>query len=189
MRRFLLAFALCCLYLLPPAAGAQSARVTRIEPLINDGQLLLDADIAFTLGSELTEVAQKGVPLYFTADLRIVRPRWWWFDETVVSTTQTWRIQYNALTQQWRTGSADLSMPASSLSEALDLVRHIRAWPIGVTDMFTPGTTYHGRLRLRLDTSRLARPFQVDAINSHAWSLTTPWKDFDFSISAAARRN
>ncbi|MGS1118284.1 DUF4390 domain-containing protein [Castellaniella sp. UC4442_H9] len=189
MLRTLLVFTLCCLCLLPPALYADQAQVVRIEPQLRDGQLLLDADIEFTLGSELADAAEKGVPLYFTADLHIVRPRWWWFDETIVSSDQTWRIQYNALTQQWRIGMGDLSMPATSLDEALDLVRHIRGWPVGPADLFDPDTQYHGRLRLRLDTSRLARPFQVDALNSNTWSLTTPWKDFTFSISAAAPRD
>ncbi|HEX7387062.1 MAG TPA: DUF4390 domain-containing protein [Castellaniella sp.] len=191
MYRILSALALCCLCLLssPVVYAEQPAQVTRIDPILHDGQLLLDADIAFTLKSELRNAAEKGVPLYFTADLRIVRPRWWWFDETIVSTDQTWRIQYNALTQQWRIGTGDLSIPATSLDEALDLVRHIRGWPIAPTNLFAQGIRYQGQLRLRLDTSRLARPFQVDALNSNTWSLTTPWKDFDFSISAATHHD
>ncbi|CAM5213312.1 hypothetical protein CDEF62S_05759 [Castellaniella defragrans] len=189
MLRILSVLALCCLCVLPLALHAeQPAQVTRIEPILHDGQLLLDADVSFSLSDELKDAAEKGVPLYFTADLRIVRPRWWWFDETIVSTDQTWRIQYNALTQQWRIGSGDLSVPTTSLNEALDLVRHIRNWPLGPTSLFTQNTRYNGQLRLRLDTSRLARPFQVDALNSNTWSLTTPWKEFDFSISAATPR-
>jgi hypothetical protein len=189
MIRILLMLALCGLTLLPLSSRADEARITRIEPIAHDGQLLLDADIDFTLGSELDDAAHKGVPLYFTADLRIVRPRWWWFDETVIATEQTWRIQYNALTRQWRIGTGELSLPATSLDEALGQVRHIRGWAIGPTDVLQPNTDYAGELRLRLDTSRLARPFQVDALNSKAWSLTTPWKSFNFSISAAAPRD
>ncbi len=78
MLRTLLVFTLCCLCLLPPTLYADQAQVVRIEPQLRDGQLLLDADIEFTLGSELKDAAEKGVPLYFTADLHIVRPRWWW---------------------------------------------------------------------------------------------------------------
>ena len=188
MPRFLIFLALSLLFLAAPAARADEGRVTRIEPVLRQGELLLDADIDFTLSGELHEAARKGVPLYFTADLSIQYPRWWWFDETILSVSQTWRIQYNALTRQWRVGTGDLSLPATTLDEALDLVRHIRNWPLGDAGRFTPDQTYQGRLRLRLDTSRLARPFQVDALNSGAWSLTTPWKEFTFSISAATPR-
>lgn len=188
MLRFLTALTFCLLNLLPAAYG-RDGQVVRIEPLVQQGQLLIDADIDFTLGSELHDAAQKGVPLYFTADLEILRPRWWWFDKTVVTTEQTWRIQFNALTRQWRVSLDDLSLPAATLDEALDLVRHIRGWQVGSADEFKPGVEYQGQLRLRLDTSRLARPFQVDAINSNAWSLTTPWKKFTFSLSAGTPRN
>lgn len=188
MLRFLIALTFCLLNLLPAAHGREG-QVVRIEPLVQQGQLLLDADIDFALGSELHDAALKGVPLYFTVDLEIQRPRWWWFDKTVVATDQTWRIQFNALTRQWRVSLDDLSLPATTLDEALDLVRHIRDWQIGTPGQFKPGIDYQGQLRLRLDTSRLARPFQVDALNSNAWSLTTPWKKFTFSLSDGTPRD
>jgi hypothetical protein len=188
MPRFLILLVFSLLFLASPAARADDGQVVRIEPVLRQGQLLLNADVDFTLSEELHDAARKGVPLYFTADLNIEHPRWWWFNETILSLSQTWRIQYNALTRQWRVGTGDLSLPATSLDEALNLVRHIRDWPLGNADQFTPDLTYQGRLRLRLDTSRLARPFQVDALNSAAWTLTTPWKAFTFSISAATPR-
>ncbi len=100
----------------------------------------------------------------------------------------TWRVQYNALTRQWRVGTGDLSMPAPSLDEALTLVRHIRNWDITASSNLEADTMYTGQIRLRLDTSHLARPFQVNALNSSAWSLTTPWKEFTFSVSVGEPR-
>lgn len=188
MPHFLIVLAFCLLNLVSPA-HAREGEVARIEPLVRQGQLLLDADIDFTLDGDLHDAAQKGVPLYFTADLKIQRPRWWWFDETVVATERTWSIQFNALTRQWRVGIGDLSLPAATLDEALNLVRHIRGWPVGAASLFQPGVRYEGQLRLRLDTSRLARPFQIDAINSKTWSLSTPWKKFTFSLSADTPRD
>lgn len=186
MYRLILSFVLCLFALLPIGQGLAEPFVERVEPMAVDGRLLIDADIKFSLTDELRSVVDRGVPLYLTADLEITRTRWWWFNKTVVSTGLTWRVQYNALTRQWRVGTGDLSLPASSLDEALDLVRHIRSWDVTATDQFELDTEYNGKLRLRLDTARLARPFQVDALNSKAWILTTPWKDFTFSISVAA---
>ncbi len=188
MYRWLSTLLLCLFALLPIGQGLAEPFVERVEPQAVDGRLLIDADIEFSLTDELRSVADRGVPLYLTADLEITRARWWWFDKTVVSTDLTWRIQYNALTRQWRVGTGDLSLPASSLDEAMDLVRHIRSWDVSSTDELELDTEYNGKLRLRLDTARLARPFQVDALNSKAWSLTTPWKDFTFSISVDAPR-
>ena len=130
MPRFLLLLVFSLVFLAVSPARADEGRIERIEPALRQGQLQLDADIDFTLGDDLQDAARKGVPLYFTADLDIEHPRWWWFNETVLSIRQTWRIQYNALTRQWRVGTGDLSLPATTLDEALDLVRHIRDWPL-----------------------------------------------------------
>ncbi|GAB2902918.1 DUF4390 domain-containing protein [Paralcaligenes sp. KSB-10] len=167
-----------------PVWAAEPAQVMQVEPTARDGKLYLDADVQFEVSSELRNAAQKGVPIYFTADLSIVSRRWWWFDRTVVDKQLTWRIVYNALTRQWRVGTGDLSLPESSLDDSLSLIRHIRGWAVADIKDLSPDKNYHGRIRVRLDTSRLARPFQINAFNSSAWSLATPWKDFTFSISA-----
>jgi len=101
----------------------------------------------------------------------------------VVDTGQTWRIVYNALTRQWRAGAGELSLLVSSLDEAMDMVRHIRNWTVADTSSLEHGVRYDGRLRVRLDTSLLARPFQVNALNSSAWSPATPWADFAFALA------
>jgi hypothetical protein len=161
-------------------------RVTRVEPVIEDGKLYIDADVDFSVNGDLRNAAEKGVPIYFTADLEVVSKRWWWFDRSVISEQRTWRIVYNALTRQWRVGSSELTLPESSLDDALSLVRNIRGWAVAHVEDLDQDELYEGRIRLRLDTSLLARPFQVDAFNSSAWSLATPWKNFTFSISRDA---
>lgn len=179
----------CCLAFLGAAAplradlAASGPAVERVEPVVHDGALFIEADTRFELSGELRDAAYRGVTLYFTADVEIVSRRWWWFDKVIVDDQQTWRVVYNALTRQWRVGSGDLALPESSLDAALDPIRHIRGWPVAETASLDPGETYEGRIRLRLDTSLLARPFQVNAINSSAWSLATPWKNFSFSIT------
>lgn len=160
-------------------------QVQRIEPVLADGWLNIDADVYLPVSDDLRHFAEKGVALYFTADIEIVKPRWWWFDSEVVKTQQTWRVIYNALTRQWRIGTGDLSLPEASLDDALSLVRNIRGWAVVPLSELDAGEDYVGTLRVRLDTSLLARPFRVDALNSSAWSLSTPWQDFSFSISDA----
>jgi hypothetical protein len=192
MLRFLLPVLLCVSLLIGAQADtdapARGERVVRVDPVVRDGKLYIDADVDFSVVGDLRNVAEKGVPLYFTADLEIVSKRWWWFDKTVANEQLTWRIVYNALTRQWRAGTGDLSLPESSLDDALSLVRNIRGWAVADLDQLKLDEEYTGRIRVRLDTSMLARPFRVDAYNSSAWSLATPWKDFTFSISVDAHQ-
>lgn len=185
-----LSFLLCVF--LAVSAGSVVAQnspehVASIEPVVRDGKLYIDADVVFEVSPELRNAAQKGVPIYFTADLEIISKRWWWFDRVLVNEQQTWRVVYNALTRQWRVGTGELSLPEASFDDALSLIRNIRGWAVAdVADLDTD-KEYTGRIRVRLDTSRLPRPFQIDAFNSMAWTLATPWKDFSFSISDSAR--
>lgn len=163
-------------------AISSTEKVISITPHVLEEKLVLDADIDFLLSDELREAAYKGVPLHFTADVEIKTQRWWWFDKTEIKESQTWRVVYNTLTRQWRVGSGDLLWPESSLNDALYPIRHLRNWAVAYAIDLDPNQIYYGRLRLRLDTSLLTRPLQVDALNGRAWSLTTPWKDFNFSV-------
>lgn len=166
-----------------PEESQRGDAVVRVEPYVSDGIFYLDADSHIELTPELRNAAEKGVPLFFTADVVIVSKRWWWFDKEVVNQQQTWKIVYNALTRQWRVGSGDLSLPESSLNDAMAPIRSIRGWAVSQASAFEFDASYEGRIRVRLDSSLLARPFQVNALNSAAWSLATPWKAFTFSIS------
>lgn len=165
-------------------AQSGSEQVVRVDPVVREGELYIDADVQFDVSPELRTAAQKGVPIYFTADLKITTQRWWWFDKSVVDEQMSWRIVYNALTRQWRVGTGELSIPVASLDDALSFVSNIRGWAVARTSDLDTDEQYNGRIRVRLDTSRLPRPFQIDAYNSSAWALATPWKDFQFSISA-----
>lgn len=161
---------------------AGEAQIKQIEPLIGEGHLTMDLDVNLSLSPIVLEAAERGVPLYFTLDVKITAPRWWWWDKPIVETSLTRRMSYNTLTQQWRVATGDLFLPVASLQEALAVLEKVRGWPVAPLDRFEPNVRYDGAVRIRLDTSHLARPLQLDARNRGAWSLASAWKPFDFSI-------
>jgi Domain of unknown function (DUF4390) len=175
--------ALSLSYVQANEAEARDPVVLRIDPLVHDGKLEINADVRFDLNQTLREAAERGIPLHFTADLVIARSQWWWFEETLVDTSITWRIMYNALTRQWSAGSSELSLPVASLDEAMDTLRHIRNWRVAEVGELSSDKEYRGKLRVRLDSSLLPRPFQVNALNSSSWAPTTPWAPFTFSLA------
>src|SRR3546814_6778982 len=64
--------ALLLAFLLLPLGAAGQARAdeprfTRIEPVIHDGKLQIDAEVDFQLNDQLRDAAERGLPLYFTA--------------------------------------------------------------------------------------------------------------------------
>lgn len=160
-----------------PIPVVESVAVTR-----HDDGWRLNADITVDLNEQLRNAAERGLTLYFSADVIITQPRWWWFDQQVLATERLWSISYNALIRQWRVSSGGLALPVASLDDALALVRHIRGWNIAPPDLLSPGERYEGQLRLRLDVTQLSRPLQVNAINSSAWALSTPWRSFVIDV-------
>lgn len=169
------------------AVQASEATIVSVTPVMDDTDLYIDADIELDLTSELYSAVSRGIPLHFSLDIEIVARRRWWFDKTVVKQQRTWRVIYNALTRQWRVGTGELSIPETSLEDALARIRQVRGWSVAALADLDKDVTYQGRARLRLDTSQLARPFQIDALNSSAWSLATSWKSFSFSIPASVQ--
>lgn len=191
--RYLSFVLLLCLSLLADlgqgAAHAEDIRneVVAVDPVVRDGKLYVDATLELALSPDLRTAAEKGVPLYFVAELQIVSSRKWWFDKTIVDTQRTYRVFYNVLTRQWRVGNNEFALPLASLDEALSFMRNIRGWAVADAGELEAGESYDGRLRLRLDTARLPRPLQIDAYNRSAWTLATPWKNFQFEILADAQ--
>ena len=183
--RFLVVALAVLLALMPLSARSAEAQVVRIDPLISEGELTMDVDFSLDLSRAMLDAVERGVSLSFAVDLVITSPRWWWRDRVVVESTLTRRLSYNTLTRQWRVATGDLYLPVGSIDEAVGVLRQVRGWPVAPVDRFESGARYDGRIRLRLDSSQLARPLQVDALNRGAWSLASPWRSFDFSIQQA----
>lgn len=161
---------------------ADDTYIKKVEPVIRNEKIYLDTDINIDISSGLRNIAIKGVPLYFTANTEIKEKRWYWSDKVIADEQITWRIAYNALTRQWTVSNGSLSLLETSFNDALSRIEHIRDWSIVGVDSLDDNTQYYGRVKVRLDTSMLARPFQIDALNSSAWTLSTPWENFSFSI-------
>jgi hypothetical protein len=162
--------------------SAAPAEVLRIEPMVLDGQLSMNIDTQLTLNSTMRQALNRGLPLFFSIEVEINQPRWWWFDKDLVDTHLTRRLSFNNLTQQWLISTGDLSVTFTSFEQAQAALRRVRNWPVALSDRFNPDTTFEGRVRIRLDTTQLARPLQLDPANRNEWTLSSPWKAFEFMI-------
>ena len=86
----------------PGAAYADSIAVQRASLQSDGGGWSLDARFDFELNSNLEDAVNKGIPLYFTTDFELSRPRWYWFDEQPVSVSQSIRLSFQPLTREYR---------------------------------------------------------------------------------------
>jgi hypothetical protein len=160
--------------------AATPARADGIE--VKQGALVtaedgtfLEAEFEITLTPILEDALNKGVPLYFSVEFQLTRPRWYWFNEKLSDAKQSYRLSYNALTRQYRVGVGTLYQNFATLAEALVFMSHVRLRDIVEPGALAKGSSYMAETRMRLDVSQLPRPFQVSAVGSREWSVSSDW--------------
>lgn len=148
----------------------------RKAALVASGEsYFLEAEFDITLTRTLEEALSKGVPLYFLLEYELNRERWYWFSDQIVNGQQQYRLSFNALTRQYRVAVGALYENFVTLSEALRFLSKVRVGEVTGTDRLSKGASYTARVRLRLDNTRLPRPFQVSAVGSREWSVGSDW--------------
>jgi hypothetical protein len=157
------------------AAQPHGIEVRRAVVVPTEEAYVLDADIDITLSAPLEDALHKGIPLYFLLEFELVRSRWYWFNDKAVTLQQQYRLTYNALTRQYRVGVGAFYQNFVTLSEALQFLSKVRRREELDSSALNRGSVYMAGLRLRLDTSQLPRPFNLNALGSREWSLGSEW--------------
>ncbi len=168
-------------WLAPVAARADAIEVRSAELVAEEDGYYLHAECDFTLNPTLDEALQKGVPLYFVQEFELVRPRWYWLDEKVASSTTQYRVSYNALTRQYRAQSGLLGQTFDTVEELERFLSRITAREGARRDQLVKGVKYEAFVRLRLDVNQLPKPFQVSALASRDWTLQSEWHRWSYT--------
>lgn len=175
LRRVLLLAALLVSASAAFAAQPHGIEVRRAVVVPVEDAYVLDADIDIVLSAPLEDALHKGIPLYFLLEFEMVRSRWYWFNDKAVTLQQQYRLTFNALTRQYRVGVGAFYQNFVTLTEALQFLSKVRRREELDSGALNKGSTYMAGLRLRLDTSQLPRPFNLNALGSREWSLGSDW--------------
>lgn len=176
-----------CVYLLLcylPFARAQSTlvEINQMQIERNDSGVFFSANLKFELPSLVEDALHKGIPMFFVAEIEVLRDRWYWSDKAVASQARYMRLAYQPLTRRWRlnvgttaTGNSGLGVVLNqnfeSLADALAHMQRFSRWRIAdAADIDFDGKT-HAEFSFRLDVSQLPRPFQIGAMGESDWSL------------------
>jgi hypothetical protein len=164
-----------------PARAADGIDIAQAHlESVEDGYKL-SATFLFELNRGLEDAITHGIPLYFTTEIEITQPRWYWFDEKMIAASQTIRLSYNVLTRQYRVSiGGSLQQNFSSLDDALSLIRRPSRWIVAEKGRLKVGDYYHVAVRNRLDVTQLPKPFQINALNNSDWRLSSDWKRFTY---------
>ena len=169
----------------PARADSVDFREARLAP--RDEGWALEAEFDIELSGRLEEAVNKGVALYFTLEFELTRPRWYWLDEKAAQLTQSYKLDYHALTRQYRlsAGASSLYFSFPTLTDALKVLSQPKLLAVDRAKV-KPGDTYVGNVRMRLDVSRLPKPFQIETLTNREWVLDSDWKKFSFRPEAPA---
>jgi hypothetical protein len=174
---------LTALVLAAPALGvADTITVQSAEVRADEDGIYLNAEFDVTINATLEEALQKGVPLYFVLEFEASRPRWYWFDDKLLSFATQYRVSYAPLTRQYRVAIGLLTQHFDSLEEVQRLLSRVTSRRVGSRDQLPRGTRLEGAVRLRLDGNQLPKPFQVNALASREWSLQSDWYRWGFAV-------
>jgi len=165
----------------PFAAAADGIEVKTAAFRITEEGGVLEADFEITLNQTLEGALSKGVPLYFVLDFELIRPRWYWVNEKVAASQQQHRLSYNALTRQYRISVGSLYQNFTTLAEALSFMSRVRRREDIEPGVLRKDASYAAAVRLRLDTTQLPKPFQLNTLGSRDWNLASEW--YRWSIS------
>ena len=181
-RRVLAAVGAAAIALIVPASLlADTVPVKTADLEVEEGELTLSAEFELTLTSTLEEALQKGIPLYFTIEFELTRPRWYWVDEKVAEWSITYRVSYSPLTRQYRVASGPLGQTFGSLDDVERFIGRVSPRPVARADTLVKGARYEAALRIRLDVTQLPKPFQVNALALREWQLASDWHRWSFT--------
>ena len=177
--RFLACSLLLFTCALTRAQAADGVEITRAYIESVDEGYKLAASYSFDLNHGLEDAVQHGVPLSFTTEIELTRPRWYWFDEKAIVAKQTSRIYYNVLTRQYHvTILGNVQQSFTTLDDALFLIRRPSRWLVAARGALRPGELYSVTLRMGMDRDYLPKPIQVNAFNNSDWRLSSNKKTF-----------
>lgn len=160
-----------------PAALADGINLRGAEVEAVDEGYLLDASFDLELTPTLQDAVSHGVTLDFVLEFDLWRPRTWWFDETVGSLREHRRLSYVPVTRMYRLNVGNSWETFPDLREALRALTHVRVMPNDRAALHR-GQHYEASISLRLDTSQLPKPLQIETLSSRDWQLSSPLQRF-----------
>jgi len=147
-----------------------------------DDALWLSTQLQFDLSPAVVDALHKGIPIFFVAEADVLRERWYWINQKVVTAKRQFRLAYQPLTNRWRLNISSGEVVEAALGlalnqnfdtwgEALNTVRRISRWKIADASELAPNGRYLIEFRFRLDLAQLPRPLQIGTLGQSDWSV------------------
>jgi len=155
-------------------ASGNHAHIKAAELVLRDDVWTLDAELDIQFGHSLEEALNKGVTLTFLYEFQIIKPLKYWFDDEVVTERRLVTLNYHALTKQYILSYPQQQKVFDTLSDVRQELAVIHDWRLVPHTTLEKNQSYQAALKMHLDTSKLPKALQVDALGESDWELITP---------------
>ena len=164
--------------------AAEGIDVSRAEARITDGgQLSVSSRFQTELPDQLKQALRRGVPLNFTLGWQLSAPTVasyrFKFDQLIGDDGNIYyKLTFHPLTNRYRVTVGAFSTDYDTLDAALRAIGAVANWKVlhKGTLSGTEARETKAEIRLLLSTSKLPKPFQINALTSKNWHLDSGWK-------------
>ena len=164
--------------------AAEGIDVSRAEARITDGgQLSVSSRFQIELPDQLKQALLRGVPLNFTLGWQLSAPTVasyrFKFDQLIGDDSNIYyKLTFHPLTNRYRVTVGAFSTDYDTLDAALRAIGAVANWKVlhKGTLSGTEARETKAEIRLLLSTSKLPKPFQINALTSKNWHLDSGWK-------------
>ena len=164
--------------------AAEGIDVSRAEARITDGgQLSASSRFQTELPDQLKQALRRGVPLNFTLGWQLSAPTVasyrFKFDQLIGDDSNIYyKLTFHPLTNRYRVTVGAFSTDYDTLDAALRAIGAVANWKVlhKGTLSGTEARETKAEIRLLLSTSKLPKPFQINALTSKNWHLDSGWK-------------
>jgi Domain of unknown function (DUF4390) len=177
-RPYSFAIALACVLCLNPlTALAGDILIESAQTRIENDVLLLDAVSRFEFSDDAIEALNSGIGLVIELDLKITRPRKYFWDRKILKVHRAFKVERHALSKKFvvtdrvtgdRHAHSELTLAIAEL-EAIKNLALFNATVDGCDEKC------NAALRLRLDLESLPAPMIPLAYVSPDWHMSSGW--------------
>lgn len=154
-------------------AQAENIQIKSVNVAAVEQNYVISVDAEIALNATLEQALEKGIVLYFVTKFSLVDSRWFWPNDEVARGKLRVGLRYYALTRQYHLNYPSFSQSFNTLKEALEVLGQLRDYPLTVKSELKQDVDYIASLRIWLDLTRMPKPFQVEALGSNQWNLSS----------------
>ncbi|MDW5416004.1 DUF4390 domain-containing protein [Iodobacter sp. CM08] len=178
---------LCCAMTVVGNAWADAGEIKaqKVEASFGDNRIEIAARFDISLSNDLQEALKNGLSLSFVYEFQLTRPRIYsWYRQMAdgfgPNSSLSYQLSYHALSRQYRLHVGSFYRNFQNINEALAALGIVRNWGVLYDSNIARDKAgdFAGKVRLKLDRSRLPKTYQLTAFGHEEWQLESPWVEF-----------